>query len=99
MHDLFSPKLGEGDSKEGDTERDKKAEARYCEFMKGGACKEAFTALEDCVGVECKEIYLMMINCMYSHSDYYHPILAVHESCDALLKKELQAFYARNQAC
>lgn len=52
MHDLFSPKLGDGDSKEGDTERDKKAEARYCEFMKGGACKEAFKAMEDCVGVE-----------------------------------------------
>ncbi|CAA7038529.1 unnamed protein product [Microthlaspi erraticum] len=93
---MFSSKLGAA-------EREEEAERRCREFMKRGGCKEAYTALDDCVHVEeagilspkCLERYTMMISCMYSHSDYYRPMLALHESCAQFFFKELSAFYAQ----
>lgn len=35
-----------GDTKE---EREKEGKARFCEFMKGGGCKDIFKVMEDCV--------------------------------------------------
>ncbi|KFK38691.1 hypothetical protein AALP_AA3G147700 [Arabis alpina] len=96
---LFAPKR-----EESFVDRDTEADARYSEFMKGGPCKESFTAMEKCVkesGVpsgKCNEPLIMFLECVSSHPDYYHPFLAVVKSAIEHGHKEVQALNAMKQA-
>ncbi|CAH8388975.1 unnamed protein product [Eruca vesicaria subsp. sativa] len=94
IYGLFPPREGEASTDE------EAAEARYCEFMRGGGCKDVFNALEDCEGprsAKCKEMAGMLFNCMYSHSDYYQPVIAVWETFYEQLAKDLEVFHAKKQ--
>ena len=73
MHGLFA---GESSTDE------EAAEARYFEFMRRGGCKDVVKALEHFEGprsTKCKQIMGMLFNCMYSHPDYYQPVIAEFE--------------------
>ncbi|KAJ4869671.1 hypothetical protein Rs2_48760 [Raphanus sativus] len=64
-------------------------------FMKGGACKEVFTAFQDCakkaeknnesIGIKC---YPMMEKCMLAHSEYYYPILEAEKNATEVMIKD-----------
>ncbi|CAA7039255.1 unnamed protein product [Microthlaspi erraticum] len=80
---LFPPKQGRED------DDDDFVEARVCEFMVGGDCKEAFmTALQECLvdktedddSSKCVRDLMMLKKCMDAHSDYYQPILGAVNS-------------------
>ncbi|KAF8068526.1 hypothetical protein N665_1146s0019 [Sinapis alba] len=73
-------------------------------FMKGGACKEVFTAFQDCtkeaeknnesIGVKC---YPMLEKCMVAHSEYYHPILAAEKNAaEGMIKEFLPSTLGRD---
>ncbi|KAF3493311.1 hypothetical protein DY000_02054999 [Brassica cretica] len=68
--------------------------------MRGGGCKDVFNALEDCErprSTKCKEIAGMLFNCMYSHPDYYQPVIALWEAFYKQLAKDLEVFHAKKQ--
>ncbi|CAL9215422.1 unnamed protein product [Arabidopsis halleri] len=101
LYALLPPKVGESSTdqpKEGDTERDDELLVeRFCEFMKGGDCKESFKTLEDCVKesgsvLKCTKHLPMLIKCVDAHSDYYKPIIALGESTVKQLAKDVEAF-------
>lgn len=106
LNAMFESKEGDTErrEKEGDTERrEKETEVRFCEFMKGGACKQAFTALEDCVEetghiTKCRERSSMLFKCMSSHPDYYQPLLSLIKTAQEQLTKDLEAWLATKQA-
>ncbi|CAH8388902.1 unnamed protein product [Eruca vesicaria subsp. sativa] len=84
----------------GESSSDEAAEARYYEFMRGGGCKDVVNALEHCEGprsTKCKQIAGMLFNCMYSHPDYYQPVIAVLETFYKQLGKDLDVFHAKKQ--
>lgn len=91
------PKEG-GDAEE---EEEEEGECGFCLFMKGGGCKESFTAWEVCVEeaeknkedivTKCMEITSTLKKCMDEHSDYYQPILAAERAAEEQVKKELEA--------
>ncbi|AED90445.1 putative protein [Arabidopsis thaliana] len=79
---------------------------KFVEFMKGGGCKESFTAWnDDCNFTEeeaeknkdlvtkCAGLFGTFSKCMDTHSDYYHPILAVKKTTEEHLEKELATFF------
>uniref|UniRef100_A0A0D3GMF8 GCK domain-containing protein n=1 Tax=Oryza barthii TaxID=65489 RepID=A0A0D3GMF8_9ORYZ len=89
-------KEGEGE----DEEEEEEGECGFCLFMKGGGCKEAFVAWEECVeaaGKEegsdmverCFEVTANLKRCMDAHADYYAPVLraeqAVNDHADAAI--------------
>ncbi|KAJ0248013.1 F167 [Hirschfeldia incana] len=92
------PKQG-GDAAE--EEEEEEGECGFCLFMKGGGCKESFTAWEVCVEeaeknkedivTKCMEITSTLKKCMDEHSDYYQPILAAEKAAEQQVKKELEA--------
>ncbi|VVA91264.1 unnamed protein product [Arabis nemorensis] len=69
--------------------------------MKGGGCKDTFTAWEDCVEeaeknkedivTKCMEVTSALKKCMDANSDYYQPILAAEKAAEEEVKKELEA--------
>ncbi|CAL9228863.1 unnamed protein product [Arabidopsis halleri] len=80
---------------------------KFVEFMKGGGCKESYTAWhDDCNFTEeeaeknkdlvtkCAGLFGKLSKCLDVHSDYYHPILAVRKTTEEHLEKELAAFFA-----
>uniref|UniRef100_A0A0E0AFX8 GCK domain-containing protein n=1 Tax=Oryza glumipatula TaxID=40148 RepID=A0A0E0AFX8_9ORYZ len=90
-------KEGEGEDEE---EEEEEGECGFCLFMKGGGCKEAFVAWEECVeaaGKEegsdmverCFEVTANLKRCMDAHADYYAPVLraeqAVNDHADAAI--------------
>ncbi|KAF8087348.1 hypothetical protein N665_0588s0017 [Sinapis alba] len=91
------PKEG-GDAAE---EEEEEGECGFCLFMKGGGCKESFTAWEVCVEeaeknnedivTKCMEITSTLKKCMDAHSDYYQPILAAEKAAEEQVKKEFEA--------
>ncbi|XP_018451085.1 uncharacterized protein LOC130505969 [Raphanus sativus] len=82
-------------------EEEEEGECGFCLFMKGGGCKESFTAWEVCVEeaeknkedivTKCMEITSTLKKCMDEHSDYYQPILAAERAAEQQVKKELEA--------
>ncbi|CAF2258721.1 unnamed protein product [Brassica rapa] len=90
-------------SKEGGDaeEEEEEGECGFCLFMKGGGCKESFTAWEVCVEeaeknkedivTKCMEVTSTLKKCMDEHSDYYQPILAAERAAEEQVKKELEA--------
>ncbi|CAN7134260.1 unnamed protein product [Brassica rapa subsp. narinosa] len=98
-----SPKEDESDPPKegGDAEEDEEeGECGFCLFMKGGGCKESFTAWEVCVEeaeknkedivTKCMEVTSTLKKCMDEHSDYYQPILAAERAAEEQVKKELE---------
>ncbi|KAG2319901.1 hypothetical protein Bca4012_053851 [Brassica carinata] len=91
------PPKGGGDAEEEEEE----GECGFCLFMKGGGCKESFTAWEVCVEeaeknkedivTKCMEITSTLKKCMDAHSDYYQPILAAEKAAEQQVRKELEA--------
>ncbi|XP_024011201.1 uncharacterized protein LOC18017524 [Eutrema salsugineum] len=80
---LFPSRLGDSAT---EAERKKDSEAQFLEFMSRGACKDEFTAHEDCVvkaghrDKKCQELYLKMNKCMRYHRHYYQSYLAMEKS-------------------
>ncbi|CAE6085486.1 unnamed protein product [Arabidopsis arenosa] len=81
---------------------------KFVEFMKGGGCKESYTAWhDDCNFTEeeaeknkdlvtkCAGLFGKLSKCLDVHSDYYHPILAVKKTTEEHLEKELAAFFPK----
>ncbi|CAN6287407.1 unnamed protein product [Urochloa humidicola] len=85
---------------------EEQAECGFCLFMKGGGCREEFTAWEKCVeeaeaatgGVDvverCQDITAALRKCMDAHADYYEPILRAERAMAA----DLEAFQAQEAA-
>ncbi|CAA7031201.1 unnamed protein product [Microthlaspi erraticum] len=87
--------------KEGDADGEEEGECGFCLFMKGGGCKESFTAWEVCVEeaeknkedivTKCMEVTTSLKKCMDAHSDYYQPILAAEKAAEEQVRKEIEA--------
>ncbi|KAJ4879415.1 hypothetical protein Rs2_36469 [Raphanus sativus] len=93
IHGLFP-------SREGESSTDEAVEARYFEFLRRGGCKDVANALEHCEeprSTKCKQIAGMLFNCMYSHHDYYQPVIALWETFYKQLAEDLDAFHAKKQ--
>lgn len=85
-------------------EEEKEAE-RFLEFMKGGGCKESFTAWEDCreeaiksnldIVTKCVGVFSKVTKCMDAQANYYHPFIAAKKTAQEHLEKELQAFFSQ----
>ena len=91
----------EGEAAAEDEEEEEEAgECGFCLFMKGGGCKESFTAWEECIEEaeknkedvveKCFEITSVLKECMTAHSDYYEPILKAEKAAEAEAVKELE---------
>ncbi|KAL6647852.1 hypothetical protein ACP70R_015289 [Stipagrostis hirtigluma subsp. patula] len=78
-------------------EEEEEGECGFCLYMKGGGCKDAFVAWEDCVEAaqkeggdmveRCSQATSNLMRCMEAHADYYAPVLkaeqAVSDQADA----------------
>lgn len=66
-------------------QEEEEMECGFCLFMKGGGCKDAFIAWENCITIardtgedaaeKCMEVTSALMKCMEAHPDYYEPIL------------------------
>lgn len=75
----------EDQGKESEEEEEEVGECGFCLFMKGGGCKDAFVAWENCIEEaekknediveKCFEVTGALKKCMEAHADYYEPIL------------------------
>ncbi|KAG6516172.1 uncharacterized protein LOC121972914 [Zingiber officinale] len=73
-----------------DGSEEEEMECGFCLFMKGGGCKDAFIAWEDCITVardtgedaaeKCMEVTSALMKCMEAHPDYYEPILRAEKA-------------------
>uniref|UniRef100_A0A0E0LHB6 GCK domain-containing protein n=1 Tax=Oryza punctata TaxID=4537 RepID=A0A0E0LHB6_ORYPU len=90
----------EGEEGGEEEEEEEEGECGFCLYMKGGGCKEAFVAWEECVeaaGKEegsdmverCFEVTANLKKCMDAHAEYYAPVLraeqAVNDHADAAI--------------
>ncbi|KAJ8760872.1 hypothetical protein K2173_021910 [Erythroxylum novogranatense] len=85
---------------EDEDEDEEEGECGFCLFMKGGGCKEAFIAWENCVQEgennkediveKCFEVTSALKKCMDAHSDYYEPILRAEKAAEEEAVKELE---------
>uniref|UniRef100_A0A0D9WVM6 GCK domain-containing protein n=1 Tax=Leersia perrieri TaxID=77586 RepID=A0A0D9WVM6_9ORYZ len=75
----------------GEEEEEEEGECGFCLYMKGGGCRDAFVAWEECVeaaGKEegadmverCFEVTANLKKCMDAHADYYAPVLRAEEA-------------------
>ncbi|CAI0391043.1 unnamed protein product [Linum tenue] len=85
--------------KEGD-EEEEEGECGFCLFMKGGGCKDAFIAWEDCVKEadnaqedlveKCSEVTRLLKVCLDANPDYYEPILRAEKNAEEQARKEIR---------
>ncbi|KAM0906649.1 hypothetical protein ACQ4PT_016622 [Festuca glaucescens] len=71
-----------------ETEADE-GECEFCQYMKGGACKEAFVAWDECVQAaqkedsdmveRCAEATVNLMKCMEANTDYYGILLRAEQ--------------------
>ncbi|OVA12217.1 GCK [Macleaya cordata] len=90
----------EGDKEEEGEEEEEEGECGFCLFMKGGGCKDSFTAWEKCmeeseknkedVVEKCFEVTALLKKCMDAHSDYYEPILRAEKAAEEQVVKEME---------
>ncbi|CAF2115425.1 BnaC08g39930D [Brassica napus] len=83
---------GSPKGEESDQPKEEEGECVFCVFMKGGGCREPFTAWEVCmeeaeknkedIFTKCMEVNSALFKCMDAHSDYYKPILAKKDAAD-----------------
>ncbi|EOA38509.1 hypothetical protein CARUB_v10010289mg [Capsella rubella] len=77
-------------------------EELFLAFMRGGGCKEPYTAWENCIDeadknpedivLKCAGVFSRMTKCMDAHSDYYRPILEAKKTAEEHMENELQVF-------
>ncbi|KAI3908391.1 hypothetical protein MKW92_036946 [Papaver armeniacum] len=87
-----------GEGVEGE-EEEEEGECGFCLFMKGGGCKDSFTAWEVCVEEgeknkediveKCSEITSLLKKCMDEHADYYAPILRAEKAMEEEVNNQL----------
>ncbi|KAI3970902.1 hypothetical protein MKX01_024549 [Papaver californicum] len=80
-------------------EEEEEGECGFCLFMKGGGCKDSFTAWEVCVEEgeknkediveKCSEITSLLKKCMDEHADYYAPILGAEKTMEEEVNNQL----------
>ncbi|KAL5198331.1 hypothetical protein ABZP36_001843 [Zizania latifolia] len=80
----------EKEAAEGEEEEEEEGECGFCLFMKGGGCKEAFVAWEECVEAaetegsdmveRCFQATANLKKCMDAHADYYAPVLQAEQA-------------------
>jgi hypothetical protein len=85
---------------EEEEEEEEEGECGFCLFMKGGGCKDAFVAWEDCIKQveennediveKCFEITSALKLCMEAHADYYEPILRAEKAAEQEAVKQLE---------
>ncbi|KAJ6764064.1 F7A19.14 PROTEIN-RELATED [Salix purpurea] len=81
-------------------EEEEEGECGFCLFMKGGGCKDAFVAWEDCIKQveeknddiveKCFEVTSALKLCMEAHADYYEPILRAEKAAEQEAVKQLE---------
>ncbi|KAL3628493.1 hypothetical protein CASFOL_027539 [Castilleja foliolosa] len=81
-------------------EEEEEGECGFCLFMKGGGCKETFTAWKKCVEEgekngedmvgKCSQVIENLTKCMQEHSDYYAPLLEVEKAAEAEVANQLE---------
>lgn len=91
---------GEGGAGEDQEDEEELGECGFCLFMKGGGCKEPFTAWEKCVEEaeknkedvveKCFKVTSALKMCMEAHSDYYEPLLKAEKAAEEEAIKELE---------
>ncbi|CAN6907669.1 unnamed protein product [Brassica oleracea var. botrytis] len=91
---------GSPKGEESDQPKEEEGECVFCVFMKGGGCREPFTAWEVCmeeaeknkedIFTKCMEVNSALFKCMDAHSDYYKPILAKKAAAEQV-KEEFEA--------
>lgn len=91
----------EDESEIGEEEEEEEVgECGFCLFMKGGGCKESFTAWEKCIeeaektnediAQKCFDATSALKTCMLAHPDYYEPILRAEKAAEEEVVKELE---------
>lgn len=83
-----------------EVEEEEEGECGFCVYMKGGGCKDAFVAWEDCVKEaedsnediveKCHEVTRSLTKCMEAHADYYEPILQAEKAAKEEAVNELK---------
>ena len=83
-----------------EVEEEEEGECGFCVYMKGGGCKDAFIAWEDCVKEaedsnediveKCHEVTRSLTKCMDAHADYYEPILQAEKAVKEEAVNELK---------
>lgn len=71
-------------------EEEEEGECGFCLYMKGGGCKEAFEAWEECVAAaekdgsdmveRCLQTTANLKTCMEAHSEYYAPVFQAEQA-------------------
>ncbi|GLU09463.1 hypothetical protein SLE2022_334350 [Rubroshorea leprosula] len=91
--------ITESTEKEREGEEDEEeGECGFCLFMKGGGCKDAFVAWENCINdakdedyvEKCAGVTMALKECMTAHADYYEPILRVEKAAEEEALRELE---------
>lgn len=83
-----------------EVEEEEEGECGFCVYMKGGGCKDAFIAWEDCVKEaedsnediveKCHEVTRSLTKSMEAHADYYEPILQAEKAVKEEAVNELK---------
>lgn len=84
----------------GESEEEEEGECGFCLFMKGGGCKDAFIAWENCVEEaeknkediveKCFQVTGNLKKCMEAHSDYYEPILSAEKASEQEFRQVME---------
>ncbi|KAJ6297294.1 hypothetical protein OIU78_022933 [Salix suchowensis] len=92
--------MSENQEEEDEEEEEEEGECGFCLFMKGGGCKDAFIAWEDCIKQaeeknediveKCFEVTSALKLCMEAHADYYEPILNAEKAAEQEAVKQLE---------
>ena len=92
--------MSENQKVEDEEEEEEEGECGFCLFMKGGGCKDAFIAWEDCIKQaeeknediveKCFEVTSALKLCMEAHADYYEPILKAEKAAEQEAVKQLE---------
>jgi hypothetical protein len=98
--DQTNAPMSENQKEEEEEEEEEEGECGFCLFMKGGGCKDAFIAWEDCIKQaeeknediveKCFEVTSALKLCMEAHADYYEPILKAEKAAEQEAVKQLE---------
>uniref|UniRef100_A0A7N0ZVY8 GCK domain-containing protein n=1 Tax=Kalanchoe fedtschenkoi TaxID=63787 RepID=A0A7N0ZVY8_KALFE len=82
-------------------------ECGFCVFMKGGGCKDAFVAWEECIEAaergkediaeKCFEATSLLRKCMEAHAEYYEPVLRAEKAAEEVATIEVEKEMAEEE--
>jgi hypothetical protein len=88
----------ETEASKGEVKEEEEGECSFCLYMKGGGCKEAFVAWEECAAQEgsdmverCHEATFNLVKCMQAHADYYEPVLEAEKKVSDKVEADIAA--------